>query len=55
MLEILSGFVNIRKHSAKWDLEVMDGSKRMAPLFALAASFLASFLCLRCLVRDRSS
>lgn len=44
MVDILSGSVNILKHSARLFLQVIVGSKRMWP-FVLLASWFLSFLC----------
>ena len=44
MLVTRSGFVNMRKHSARSFLQVIDGSKRIAPCVAFAVSFAAFLL-----------
>ena len=48
---VLLGSVKIRKHSARLPLQVIDGSKVIAPFVSLAWTF----LCLQDLVRDRQS
>src|SRR6266702_7578736 len=49
--DIFSGFVNIRKHSARLSLQVMDGSNIVSVSFLRVATFFAFLLG----VRDRSS
>jgi len=47
-VEFLSGFMNIRKHSARLSLQVIEGSKVISLFDYLALSF----LCFRDLIRD---
>ena len=51
MFKSLFGLTNIRKHSARLSLQVIEGSKRTVPLVCAAAWFLA----LHHFVRDKLS